>query len=227
MYIDEYFDGEFYRQLPLNYASTFAFAQFYWTHAYYPHENLEVWRPIHEPNEQTKTIATSFRIENKPRDIFRKSLPLGSPKLEAREEFMVVRAKLRPVVLITPELAVAAVERDKDRRLLNRHRCLVAQVRGLVDPHTQREKLSASFVNRVRLMEFPQFMFLPKSAGLLEIDSLLRLDELQSVFTPHLDPTQFALGDSVARILKEQFKYLLTGAISHDYAYLREALSNN
>jgi hypothetical protein len=39
MFIDEWFDKDFYKQLPLGYhtQANFAFAQFFWTHAYYPH----------------------------------------------------------------------------------------------------------------------------------------------------------------------------------------------
>jgi hypothetical protein len=49
-------------------------------------------------------------------------------------------------------------------------------------------------------MEFPELMFLPKLSGTLEIDSLLRLDEMQSVFVPHLKPTDASLGDELLEI---------------------------
>jgi hypothetical protein len=75
-------------------------------------------------------------------------------------------------------------------------------------------------------MEFPQFMFLPQKPGLLEVDSLLRLDELQSVFTPHLEATRYALGDELAEILRGQLAYLLLGAGPSDYTELREMLLN-
>jgi hypothetical protein len=35
-------------------------------------------------------------------------------------------------------------------------------------------------------MEFPELMFLPKRSGFLEVDSMLRLDEMQSVFSGHI-----------------------------------------
>lgn len=73
-------------------------------------------------------------------------------------------------------------------------------------------------------MEFPQLMFLPARAGFLDVDSLLRLDELQSVFTPNLDPTQLALGDEVANTLKGQLQYLQTGTGPTFYTELREEL---
>jgi hypothetical protein len=73
-------------------------------------------------------------------------------------------------------------------------------------------------------MEFPQLLFLPKKAGLLEVDSILRLDELQSVFAPHLDATQFAFSDDVAAIFKGQFQFLFAGAGPSEYTALREMI---
>ena len=72
--------------------------------------------------------------------------------------------------------------------------------------------------------EFPQFMFLPKKPVLLEVDSLLRLDELQSVFTPHLDPTQHSLGDETLEVLKGQIGFLILGTGPSHYTELRELL---
>jgi hypothetical protein len=225
MFIDEWFDKDFYRQSPLGYhtQSNFAFGQVFWTHAYYPHENLELWRPVIDPNDPTKTIATNFRIVAAGRDAFKRTIPLHVPKLETNEEFLVVRAKRRPVVLIQPEVPVAVDNRGY-RGKIQRRRCLVAQVYGLADTRTNIPEFSPSFVDRVRRMEFPQFFFLPQKAGLFEVDSLLRLDELQSVFTPHLEPSQFALSDPVTSILSGQWKYLAAGVGPSEYSELRELL---
>ena len=48
MFIDEWFGDSFYKKLPLGYHNPgdFCFGQVFWTHAYYPHENLELWRPV-------------------------------------------------------------------------------------------------------------------------------------------------------------------------------------
>src|SRR5437773_11660026 len=99
MFIDEWVGDAFYKKLPLGYHSQFCFGQFFWTHAYYPHENLELWRPIPDPNEPTRTIASSFQIVAAPQDSFRRGLPLAVPKLETNEEFLVILAKWRPVLL--------------------------------------------------------------------------------------------------------------------------------
>jgi hypothetical protein len=149
MYIDEWFETDFYKKLPLGYHQHFSFGQFFRTHAYYPHENLELWRPVPDPDEPTKTIASQFQIVPAGADAFRRGIPLGSPKLETNEEFLVVRA------------------------------------------------------------------------------SILRLDELQSVFTGNLEPSQFALGDEPASILRGQIQYLITKTGPSSYTELRELLLNS
>jgi hypothetical protein len=54
-------------------------------------------------------------------------------------------------------------------------------------------------------------MFLPARPGFLEVDSLLRLDELQSVFTSNLEPTRLALGDEVTSVLRGQLQDIFAG----------------
>jgi hypothetical protein len=105
MFIDEWFSAN-YKKLPLGYANeaNFRFGQIFWTHANYPHENLELWRPTPDPSDPTKTIASQFGITAARQDAFKRGLPLHAPRLETNEEFVVIRAKIRPVVLIQTEL---------------------------------------------------------------------------------------------------------------------------
>src|SRR5437016_1994621 len=106
MFIDELFATDFYTALTLGHhnPANFRFGQFFKTHAYYPHEHLEIWRPIPDPEEPTKTMASKFQMISAGKDAFRRGIPLHVPRLETNEEFLVVRAKVRPVVLIQPEL---------------------------------------------------------------------------------------------------------------------------
>jgi hypothetical protein len=224
MFIDEWFPDDFFQKLPLGYHTHECFGQFFWTHAYYPHENLELWRPVTDPNEPTKTIASTFQIVAAGQDAFHRGIPLAVPKLETNEEFLVIRAKRRPVVIVQPEIPLPEIENRGFRGRVHRRRCLVAQVFGLAETKTGQAQFSPSFVDRVRRMEFPQFLFLPKKAGLLEVDSLLRLDELQSVFAPHLEATQYSLGDEVIKILRGQLAFLIAGIAPNDYTDLRELL---
>src|SRR5262245_10808843 len=100
MFIDEWFPDNFYKTLPLDHQRVFRFGQIFHTHAYYPHENLELWRPVFDPKEPTKTFASEFQIRSAGKDAFKRAIPLSAPKLETNEEFIVIRAKLRPVVLL-------------------------------------------------------------------------------------------------------------------------------
>ncbi len=227
MYIDEWFSEGFYRKLDLDYRRHQSFGQFFWTHAYYPHEDLQIWRPIPDPAEPTKSRASAFQMVAAGQDAFRRTIPLATPKLETNEEFLVVRAKLRPVVLVIPQTPPLGVDNRGYRGKIQRPRCCVAQVFGLADPKTNEAQFSPTFVDRVRKMEFPELMFLPKHPGLLEVDSLLRLDELQSVFAPHLDPRQYALSDEAAAVLRGQIMWLVARHGPSEYTELRELLLHN
>ncbi len=108
---------------------------------------------------------------------------------------------------------------------VDRHKCTVAQIFSLEDTKTGDAKFSPEFVERLRKMEYPQFMFLPK-CGILPVDSLLRLDELQSVFVPHLDATKFMLDDEIVEILRDQIQFLFTNKGPNSFTDLRECLLN-
>jgi len=222
--IDDWFKDDFYKQLPLGFHQHFCFGQIFKTHAYYPHENLQLWRPVHDAAEPTKTIATQFQITAAGQDAFKRPIPLASPKLETNEEFLVVRAKTRPVVLLMPETPSFGIDNRGYRGRVQRHLCLVGQVFGLVDVKTKTMEFNPSFVDRVRKMEFPELLFLPARPGFIEVDSILRLDEMQSVFTPNLDPSHLALGDEVAKVLRGQLQFLLTQTGPTTYTELREEL---
>ena len=92
MFIDEYFNSGYYKELPIEERSPVKFGRICWTHAYYPHEDLQFFRPVLDPDEPTRTMAVRYQIEAAGKDAFRRSLPLGKPKLETNEEFIVVRA---------------------------------------------------------------------------------------------------------------------------------------
>ena len=133
-----------------------------------------------------------------------------------------IRAKWRPVVLVMPEIPSLGVNNKGYHGKVQRHLSLWASI--ALHPRTNNAEFSPTFIERVRKMEFPQLMFLPARPGFLEVDSLLRLDELQSVFTPNLEPTQLALGDEVAEVLRGQLQFLIAGTGPSLYTELREML---
>jgi hypothetical protein len=212
MYIDEFFKKEgFYESIPATEQTGYEFGSIFRTHGYYPFENLQVWEEVPDLSEKTKTFASQFRVKAISKENFGKtrSYPLTVPHIESNEEFLVIRAKVRPVVLLLPEYPIEIKQPKAYGGKIYRRRCLIGQVFSLADTRTNEAKFSTEFVNRVRELEYPQLMFLPAETGLFSVPSLLRLDECQSVFTPHLTPSKFRLKKDIQSILRSQISYLL------------------
>jgi hypothetical protein len=225
MFIDEWFDQAFYQKLPLDYAKNLRFGQFGLTHAYYPHENLQLWRPVAKPSAPAKSIASEFQLVSAPGDSFARQYPLEAPKLATNEEFIAIRAKKRPIVLLhVPSTSLAGVSNKGFSGKVVRNLCVAAQVFGLADSKTSKPAFSSTFIDRVRKMEFPELLFLPKEAGLFQVDSLLRLDELQSVFMGHIEASQYGLGPDVLDVLRGQIQTVFSGPTKNYYSDLREEL---
>jgi hypothetical protein len=86
-----------------------------------------------------------------------------------------------------------------------------------------KSKYPPAFIDRVRLLEFPQFMFLPDGPCMPK-DSLLRLDSIQHIFHNEMEPIQCALSDDIQTILCEQLNFLLAGEYEGAYKIARDAL---
>jgi hypothetical protein len=200
------------------------FGHIYRTPAYYPHENLQFWRPAAFLSDVTKSQATTFEIHPAGDDRFSHSYPLRQPKLDSNEEFVVVKAKIRPVILLIPECPIDEPKTPGFRSKIWRPLCLVGQVFGLSDPNSGIAGFSPSFVDRIRRMEFPHLMFLPRRAGLFSVDSILRLDECQSAFTTQLTHSGFMLTEDLKRLLRSQLGFMLTGEYTGDYQVYRELI---
>src|ERR1700733_8563163 len=205
-FVDEVFEKDFYKEQGAKDPPQFSFGQIFTTPAYYPHEQMQIWRPAPDPTEPTKTYAEEFVIMPKVGNAFKRDLPLGAPPLKANEEFLVIRAKIRPVVVIRPELPPLDISKGSYKGAMQRRRCLVAQVYGTRYTATNELKYPPLFVERVRRMLYPHLMFLTEKRGPFEVASILRLDELQTVFTPHLTPTGYALSDYMAGVLQDQIR---------------------
>ena len=106
----------------------YAFGRIYRTPCYYPHENLELFRAL--PTSEEVAISKSSRFVIRPAggDKFKHNFPLADPPLKSNEEFLVVRAKPRPVILLVPEQPIEGIETAGFGGKIWRRRCLVGQV---------------------------------------------------------------------------------------------------
>lgn len=225
MFINELFDKDFYESIPPEEKGQYRFGDIYWTHTYYPHENLECWRPCEEDYEPTKTFADKFRIELNPKQPFN-SLTLERPKLKSNEEFILIRAKQRPVLMLLPQMEIGGISPLNRGAKIWRRLCLVAQVFSVADKESNKLKFPLNFLDNVKRLKYPQLLFLPKQKGVFEVDGLARLDECQSIFTNHLQPTGFRLSSPLADLFLSQFIFLLDKIEECVYSEIKELLES-
>lgn len=124
----------------------------------YTFEHRELWRPVQY--DESRTSASSFRIVASPADAFARDTPLASPQLATNEEFIVVRAKRRPVILLSPSPVPPEVAPVRRGGRVHRKLALVVPISSVVDG-AGRLKFQAGFLERVRMLEFEQFLYLP------------------------------------------------------------------
>lgn len=180
-------------------APPMAFGQIFRVPAYYPHSRLQVWRPkVFDPK---LNIASDFNLEV-PKD----ALPYMPHRSQQTKSFWVLRQKKRPVILIQPpDPKLSTVPPIRGGAKLVRNVAPVGLLYSAVDA-AQMSKFDPAFLDRVRLLEYPQFLFIPTS-GPVVVDSLARFDELQSVDVANLEPTGYTLNPEIVSILKSQLAF--------------------
>jgi hypothetical protein len=99
VFLDDLID-EFYEPVGANYRNTYERGQLCWVHINYADEALKIWRP--SGLDDSQTTVNTFKQENAPGDAFNRGYPLYIPPLQSHEEFVVVKAKRRPVIILNP-----------------------------------------------------------------------------------------------------------------------------
>jgi hypothetical protein len=218
IFFDELVDS-FYKKLGPGHTdpSNFCLGQVLFAAVPYSDEQKQYWRPVGY-DKLTTTSATQFNIVGGGTDLFRRALPLHTPKLEVSEEFLVVRAKRRPVVLVArPGVGVLG-------RLSKHH--LVIPRYGAVKGSSDQPKLSEDVVNRVRSLEYPELFFSPAEAPTLSKDGFFATHLLQPIPLSRLEATPLCLGDQAVTVLTGQVLHHCFGTYEGGYADWREMLLN-
>jgi hypothetical protein len=161
-------------------------------------------------------LASDFAITT-PGDAFQRPTPYSVPPLKSNEEFIALKAKPRPVILIQPpDPGLLLIKAGGYSAKIVRHLCPVALLYSAED-EAGNSKFPPDFIDRVRRLEYRQFMFLPAGGPIL-VDSVARLDEIQSVAEAQLLPTGFCLSDDVREIFRSQVSSFLTGLSGTEFA---------
>jgi len=153
----------FYEPIGPDFRHSYARGQIFNIHMGYTREDINLWRPT--GLDSSKTTVNSFKIEPAGGDAFRRSMPLYIPPLETNEEFIVVKAKKRPVILLNPAPPKLEIQGLKGGGRMYRPLCIVVPVYSLVDRFTEKLKFPQSFVNRMRVMRLPEFFFYHNMQG--------------------------------------------------------------
>lgn len=175
---------------------------------------MAIWRPRNL--DVRLGTARDFNIQASVADCFRRALPYTDPVLETNEEFIAIKAKPRPVILLQPpDPSLLGIKKGTYPAKIARHLCPVVLIYSAVN-EVGDSKFPPEFVERVRQLEYRQFMFLPKG-GPLTVDSIARLDEIQSVAVNQLEPAEFALSPDVCKVLKSQVSYFYSGLSGNEF----------
>ncbi len=210
----------FYVKLGDDYRTKLVVGQICIISVLYTYENRQVWRPVGLDNSGTS--ATFFKIEAEPGDAYKSGTLLHTPRLEAYEEFPVVRAKRRPVIVLVPKQDEINLKEHGGMMRVNKKFVSVAPCYGVVNEHDEC-KTDKSFLERVSNLEFPHFMFLPRDVCVPK-DSLLRLDSIHHTFYPHLEPKQYALAPDIVKILLGQLERIFGTGNGDAYVEARSIL---
>jgi len=146
---------------------------------FYTQTELVVARPLH--NGEPGGMLPADIIAS-PRDLFRhRAYP--RLRLAADEEFVIVKTKRRPVVVLSADE-------------VNVHSDSV-----LVAPLYSAANYRPEFVQRVQEREYPGFVYLAPDANLDRKAAIVRFDHLQSVAQPLLIPKPLAVTGAVLMLL--------------------------
>jgi len=218
-FLDDLIEEPF-EKLGVDFRANLRVGQICWAPVLYSYENSEIWRP--SSLDASGTAATHFSVTPEPGNAYKEPKLLASPHLEAYEEFPVLRAKIRPVVLLVPCPKKINIQDTRGGGKINRHLCIVSPCYSVTDA-MGKCRFPDEFLKKVRLLEYPHFMFLPKAAC-LKNDSLLRLDSIQHVFHNKLEPSQWRIAPDLLNILLGQITYVFTSVYEGDYKVARDML---
>lgn len=210
----------FYVKLGDEYRSKLVVGQICVASVLYTYEHREIWRPC--ALDSSGTSATVFKIESQPGDAYKSGLLLHTPRLEAYEEFPVVRAKRRPVLVLVPKQEEINLREHGGMMKVNKKLVTVAPCYGVVNEQDEC-KTDKAFLERVSNLEFPHFMLLPRDVCITK-DSLLRLDSIHHTFHPHLEPKQYALAPDIVKILLGQLERVFGTGNGDAYVEARSIL---
>jgi mRNA-degrading endonuclease toxin of MazEF toxin-antitoxin module len=155
---------------------------------FYAQAQAIVARPLHDASTGTESLPANILLQ--PPDLFDHT-PFPQLHLAADEEFLVVKAKRRPVIILSADSINTAGDTV------------------LVVPCYSADNYKSEFVQRVRQDEYPGFVYLADDPTLGRKAAIVRLDHLQVATKAQLLPKPIAVAaDTLTRLLEALARFV-------------------
>ncbi len=175
--------------------------QLCWGPALYLPSRLTTLELVHyEPTDERRNRYAI--LPNPPENVVFNHTPVHEINLEHDEELLVIKAKRRLLVVASQ----APIARQAQGRL---------QERGFVclPLYSFHPEDSLEFRTRIKVLEYPWWIYLPEDKTLTVHEGFIRLDRMQVVEERLLQPRTVALTEEFLFFASEWLRYYLTGDI--------------
>ena len=206
--------GDYYQSIPSEERHSFCLGQMCWAPIPYipPCDPLSIL-DIQEYNPLDES-RISFRIVPATKNIFRdRHVPIKALEWQTDEEIIPLKAKRRPVIVVSQEQHTVEAARTPDRL-----------VTYLVTPIYSAASHDPAFVTRIKHLEYSQFFHLAEDSRFNRREAFARLDRIQPAHRTLMEPMAVRLSDSAWMLLKAWISYYLTGDLDEYIAGIRNEL---
>ncbi len=195
---------EIFEEIPFQPNATIPFA-FYYAPVIYL-DAVQWLYPIDlDPRELN---PPKFELRRMNQNTFRGHPPNKTLDLRYDEEYLVYKAKKRPVIAISPLNKIPAITGLPQPQRKSSVICLpiysLYDTEGLRKPH-----FTEQFIKDCAFFQYKQFFFLEKDITPISRDSIIRLDRCMSIMRNELEPSKVKLTKEAADFLLESFIILL------------------
>ena len=159
---------------------------------FYAQAQILVARPLYDDRPRAGSESLPATILLQPADLFEHA-PFPQLQLCADEEFLIVKAKRRPTVLLSSDSINSASDTV------------------LVVPLYSAENYMPEFVQRVQDSEYPGFLYLAADSTLGRKAAVVRFDHLQSVTKSQLIPKPVAVTAETLNQLQDRLAQFVVG----------------
>lgn len=158
-------------------------------------------------------------------------LPIYNLRVGDSEELLAVRSKLRPCLVLMTAVGIPAKhlpddwQRAKGQNAFRHSAYLLAPAFSIAQKD-EKKAFGPAMAARIECLVYPQFVYLPRTGGIIQADSVARLDRaFWTTMAPPFVPEQMFLSDERLGVLQNQLLVLQGLPPSKEYLEMVELLA--